>query len=221
MEIGMIIKNARNEAKLSQEQAAEALGVSRQTVSNWETGKTYPDIISVIRMSDLYAVSLDHLLKEETSMKQTYKEFLEESTDVVRSNEKKSKLMLVLVTLGIWALSLIAFALVHLNIDNHGYGAAITWAVLPVTFFAAAFLMGNRDYFGKLKWLAVPLFGLMYAASGYTAYISSEGSIMKSVIWPDFVKLPIGIAIALAGIGIGIWVRKRTARQEAQVSSDP
>ena len=77
MEIGSIIRNARNNAKLSQEQAAEALGVSRQTISNWETGKSYPDIISVIRMSELYSVSLDHLLKEEDSMKQTYKEYLE------------------------------------------------------------------------------------------------------------------------------------------------
>ena len=38
MEIGTIIRKARNEAKLSQEQAAEALGVSRQTISNWENG---------------------------------------------------------------------------------------------------------------------------------------------------------------------------------------
>ncbi|MBR2669660.1 MAG: helix-turn-helix transcriptional regulator [Solobacterium sp.] len=38
MEIGSIIRNARNNAKLSQEQAAETLGVSRQTISNWETG---------------------------------------------------------------------------------------------------------------------------------------------------------------------------------------
>ena len=38
MEIGTKIKRARNEAKLTQEQAAEALGVSRQTVSNWENG---------------------------------------------------------------------------------------------------------------------------------------------------------------------------------------
>ncbi len=149
-------------------------------------------------------------------MKQTYKEYLEESTDVVRSNEKKSKLMLVLVTLGIWALSLIAFGLVHTNVDSRGYMAAVTWAVLPVTFFVSAFLIGHRDWFGKLKWLAAPLFGLMYAMSGYTAYITTEDAIMKTVVWPDFVKLPIGILIALAGICAGIWFRNRTARQEAQ-----
>ena len=62
MDIGSKIKNARIDAQLTQEQVAEALGVSRQTMSNWENGKTYPDIVSVIKMSDLYAISLDHLL---------------------------------------------------------------------------------------------------------------------------------------------------------------
>ena len=65
MEIGYKIKSARKEAGMTQEQAAEALGVSRQTVSNWENNRSYPDIISVIKMSDLYSVSLDHLLKEQ------------------------------------------------------------------------------------------------------------------------------------------------------------
>ena len=53
MEIGTLIKAARKNSGLTQEQAAEALDVSRQTLSNWENGKTYPDIISVITMSDL------------------------------------------------------------------------------------------------------------------------------------------------------------------------
>ena len=80
MEIGTLIKAARKNSGLTQEQAAEALDVSRQTLSNWENGKTYPDIISVITMSDLYSVSLDYLLKEETSMKQSYREYLEETS---------------------------------------------------------------------------------------------------------------------------------------------
>ena len=54
MNIGTKIKNARTSANLTQEQVAEALDVSRQTVSNWENEKTYPDIVSVIKMSDLY-----------------------------------------------------------------------------------------------------------------------------------------------------------------------
>ena len=64
MDIGTKINEARLSAQLTQEQAAEQLGVSRQTISNWENNKTYPDIISVIKMSDLYEVSLDRLLKD-------------------------------------------------------------------------------------------------------------------------------------------------------------
>ena len=41
MEIGSKLNNARNNCRLTQEQAAEVLGVSRQTISNWENNKTY------------------------------------------------------------------------------------------------------------------------------------------------------------------------------------
>lgn len=213
MEIGAMIRNARRKANLSQEQAAETLGVSRQTVSNWETGKSYPDILSVIRMSDLYSVSLDRLLKEEDSMKQTYKEYLEESTNVVKSNERKSKLILVLTVLGIWALSLIAFLLAHKEVDDTGYGLALTWAVLPVTFFVSSFIIGKRDWFGKWKWLAGLAFGVMYAMSGSVSFVAAENMGMKSVIWPDFGKLPIGLLVSIAGIAAGLLAEKKHSKE--------
>ena len=86
MEIGKKLKNARMEVGLTQEKAAEKTGVSRQTISNWENEKSYPDIISVIALSDLYSVSLDELLKGDQKMT----EHLAESTDVVKSNKKLS-----------------------------------------------------------------------------------------------------------------------------------
>ena len=63
MDIGSKIRNARNEAGCTQERAAEALGVSRQTVSNWENGQSYPDIQSVLLISEIFDVSVDNLLK--------------------------------------------------------------------------------------------------------------------------------------------------------------
>ena len=62
MDIGGKIKKSRTDAKITQEQAAQALGISRQTISNWENERSYPDIVSVLKMSDLYSVSLDYLL---------------------------------------------------------------------------------------------------------------------------------------------------------------
>ena len=56
----------------------------RQTISNWENEKSYPDIISVIELSNLYCISLDDLLKGDSKMI----EHLEESTNVVKSNKK-------------------------------------------------------------------------------------------------------------------------------------
>ena len=84
MEIGKKLKEARLNRDLTQEVIAEKLNVSRQTISNWENEKSYPDIISVIALSDLYSVSLDELLKGDQKMA----EHLEESTNVVKSNKK-------------------------------------------------------------------------------------------------------------------------------------
>lgn len=84
MEIGKKLKNARMLAGLTQERVAEEILVSRQTVSNWENEKTFPDIVCVIKLSDLYNISLDHLLKGDATMMK----HLEESTNVVSSNRK-------------------------------------------------------------------------------------------------------------------------------------
>ena len=53
---------------MSQEEFAESLNVTRQTVSNWETGKNYPDIETLILISDRFSISLDILLKGDEVM---------------------------------------------------------------------------------------------------------------------------------------------------------
>ncbi|EDN8189358.1 helix-turn-helix domain-containing protein [Listeria monocytogenes] len=63
MEVGVQIKKYRSNMGISQEELAEKIYVSRQTVSNWETGKNYPDIHSVLRLSLLFNTSLDQLIK--------------------------------------------------------------------------------------------------------------------------------------------------------------
>lgn len=63
MELGKQIKKYRNEANLSQEELAEKVYVSRQTISNWENDKSYPDIKSLVLMSEVFNVSLDNLIK--------------------------------------------------------------------------------------------------------------------------------------------------------------
>lgn len=69
MDIGQKLKEKRADAGLSQEEFAKAMGVSRQTVSSWENNRSYPDIGSLLKLSDLYGTSLDELLKEDPEMR--------------------------------------------------------------------------------------------------------------------------------------------------------
>ena len=70
MQIGQQIKRHRARLGLSQEELAASIFVSRQTVSNWETDKTYPDIQSLLLLSERFDVSVDDLMREDVAAMQ-------------------------------------------------------------------------------------------------------------------------------------------------------
>ena len=63
MNISNQLKNYRKEFNMSQEELAEIIHVSRQTISNWENNKSYPDLQSLMLISECFEVSLDELVK--------------------------------------------------------------------------------------------------------------------------------------------------------------
>jgi DNA-binding XRE family transcriptional regulator len=63
VEIARQIREHRTRLGLSQEDLAERIYVSRQTISNWETDRTYPDVHSLLLLSTLFAVTIDELVK--------------------------------------------------------------------------------------------------------------------------------------------------------------
>lgn len=65
MDIGSRMKKYREEQNISQEELALKIFVSRQTISNWETDKSYPDIKSLIMLSNIFNVSLDNFIKKD------------------------------------------------------------------------------------------------------------------------------------------------------------
>ena len=83
MEISKCIKDARQNNNISQESLTEQLGVSRQTISSWENGKSYPDLVSIIKMSDIFNISLDKMLKEDKKLVNN----MQEKMDTVKSNK--------------------------------------------------------------------------------------------------------------------------------------
>lgn len=77
MELGKQIKKHRQEVQLSQEKLADRVYVSRQTISNWENDKSYPDVNSLVLLSEIFQISLDNLIKGD----------IEVMKDVIRKEE--------------------------------------------------------------------------------------------------------------------------------------
>ena len=100
MEISERLKEIRQNAGMTQEEVAEKIMVSRVTVSHWENGKSLPDIVSLISLSDLYSISLDELLKGDSKM-----------TEKVKKDAKEAKNNKRLI--GITAILVIAVLLVY------------------------------------------------------------------------------------------------------------
>ena len=86
MQVGKQIQHYRKEKNLSQDELAEIIFVSRQSISNWERGATYPDIQNLLLLSKVFEVSLDQLIKGDVeTMKQIIhdQEFMRYQKDAV------------------------------------------------------------------------------------------------------------------------------------------
>lgn len=218
------IKAVRKAKGLSQEELAIKLNVVRQTVSKWEQGKTYPDIVSVIRMSGLYSVSLDCLLKEEkpVSNNLNYLNYLEESTNTVKSRRRLGKLVLVAAYLVIWAVSVAFFWLAVSGSDAGAYAVLVIWGAIPLTTFVISLLIGANGYWGRKKWWAVPILALMYTLIPFLTFTLanaastgiSAGDIAMHL--DDLITLPIGAAVSAVGLAIGTGIEKLRARKKRE-----
>lgn len=89
MNISEEVRNQRLKNNWTQEQLAEILNVSRSTVSSWEVGRNYPDLETIVALSDLFEISLDELLKGDRTMI----ERITDDTKVRKVQTKKIKFL--------------------------------------------------------------------------------------------------------------------------------
>lgn len=89
MNLGNKIQEIRKKNKMSQEEFAEIFNVTSQTISSWENSKSYPDIETLIKLSDKFDISLDILLKEDKVMVK--------KIDKERKNYKKIKKLIFII----------------------------------------------------------------------------------------------------------------------------
>lgn len=139
MGIGEKIKVARREIGFTQEEVAESLMVSRQTISNWENGRSLPDIVSVIKMSELYKVSLDELLKGDHEMM----EKIEKDTKLIKSEKKVVRYAFVSIAVGIILLVLGAIFEGNQVIDF--LNGAVPWILLGLAFLFAILYLDKQN----------------------------------------------------------------------------
>lgn len=71
MILGQRIKEEREKRQWTQDYLAETLNVSRQAISKWEVGSTYPDIDRLVQISNLFGITLDSLIKGDDSLKKS------------------------------------------------------------------------------------------------------------------------------------------------------
>lgn len=201
MDIGNKLKNSRAKAGLTQETVAEKIGVSRQTISNWENNKSYPDIVSVINLSDLYSISFDEMLKEDMGMIK----YLEESTNIVESRQKFSKTIQIIAYLVIWAISIIVFWIGG-SLDAMGYSLVVFYLVLPVTTFVISIFIGKDDSRSNYKWLMLLFFGVMYMLALYATFSLANAIAFEKTNLPEMRDMLPGILCSAAGLLIGTIV---------------
>lgn len=117
MEISSRIKHHRTTCGLSQEELAEKIYVTRNTISNWETGRTYPDVQSLLLLSALFSVSIDDLVQGDVEM----------LNETARADTKK---------LNFWAGICIAFGVLSiLSLVGMPLAIGMPWALIPICAF--------------------------------------------------------------------------------------
>lgn len=206
-DIGSKIQADRLEKNMTQEQVAGLLEVSRQTISNWENAKSYPDIVSVIKMSECYDVSLDYLLKGEQKMN-TYYDYLEESTNVVKSNTKRNKTVTILSYLMIWTVSMLVFWVFKGGIDAMGYSLMFLWIIIPVTTFTVSVIIGKNNFWGIKKWAFTFPFGVMYMLAEYGTFSMANNIAFNKINELEWDLAVAGAIISAIGMLTGLLINR-------------
>lgn len=135
MELGKQIKKYRNELNMSQDALAEKVYVSRQTISNWENDKSYPDVNSLVFLSEVFETSIDNLIKGDIEIMKD-----EVRTEDKKAFEKLSQVFAVLLLLGVISPIPLAYFLKF-------FGIGIWVVLMGVTLYVAMLVEKKKKQF--------------------------------------------------------------------------
>lgn len=139
VKIGGFLKTLRTEKGLTQEQLAEQVGVTRRSVSRWETGSNLPDLDILMELADYYQVELRELLDGERKNAPMDPVLQETALKVAEySNEEKKRItrtVLVYLMIGIAAL-MVNTALKFLAVEGNFWAGFVEGACTGIQFWA-------------------------------------------------------------------------------------
>ena len=139
MRIADKIKNARMQKGYTQEQVAENLLVSRQTISNWENGRSLPDIISIIKMSELYELSLDEMMKGDKALLKK----VERDVGAVKAEKKLIKFAWISIVIAI--ILMILGEIIEGNPFIDFMNGALPWILLGLMLLFAILYLNKEE----------------------------------------------------------------------------
>ena len=193
----------------SQEDLADKLGVSRQSVSKWESAQSIPDLQRILEMSKLFGVSTDYLLKDEEGDRGSFEAedpgeirrrvSMEEANDFLAANEgfaKKVSLGVAMIISGV-VLLLVVVALQSGNVipvsENAAAGIGVVLLLLSVAAALAIIIPAGLAY-SKWGWLGETPFETEYGVDGA---VRARDERYQST----FVKnITIGVIIIMLGV---------------------
>ena len=163
MEIGNKINQLRKLSGMTQEQLAEKLNVSRQTISKWESDSTFPDLESIVKISRIFYVSLDDLLKEGEAKVENKTDEQITLKDVMKINLYSRKMTLLLIS---------GLIFIMVSILNFAYIIALQSTTLSTQYMLYRYIVTGQYENAPIDYMRLMIPSIVAAAVGVILFIS-------------------------------------------------
>ena len=212
------ILSLRTEKGMSQDSLAEKLEVSRQSVSKWETGQSTPDLDKIIKLADLFGVSVDELVREGERPQPP-----EPSQPQVVYVEREKRGLTPIQTLGV-VMEITGVALAVIGIMG---APLLIWAAAALVILGLPLLLARKHPFLITGWLAVALsclvlnpyvavcpWGLVGGLQRLYLFITVPGIRYRSTVFAIAVGIVRGsLTLALMFFTWRAWKKKRSPEE--------
>jgi len=142
MKIGEQIRMLRKSENLTQEQLGEKLNVSRQAVYKWESDRGYPDIQNLIRLSEIFDISIDELIKKD----RVFQQRIIVKGGIVSNRRLLSSLNYFSIFFAPFLFPFITICVGEKDIKGHGKRAVISHSIPVILYFIMMSVFSLSSY---------------------------------------------------------------------------